>query len=98
MGGKFSIRIIKFGQSEGFAKLFFKIAKVKFFGKLTFVFSVTEFLIIPIECYMISNILTFGMSRLPPKGKRSSGVTEPIIDYSDPQLLPSDDHLFYDPD
>jgi len=34
----------------------------------------------------------------PPKRRKSSQVTETIIDYSDSQLLPSDDYLFYDPD
>ena len=33
-----------------------------------------------------------------PKLKKSPQVTEAIIDYSDSQLLPSDDYLFYDPD
>ncbi len=33
-----------------------------------------------------------------PRLKKSSLMTETIIDYSDSQLLPSDDYLFYDPD
>ena len=36
-------------------------------------------------------------ARPPPKSKKSSQVTEIIIDYSDSQLLPSDDCLFCDP-
>ena len=37
-------------------------------------------------------------ARPPPKSKKSSQVTETVIDYSDSQPLPSDDSLFYDPD
>jgi len=37
-------------------------------------------------------------ARPPPKSKKSSQVTEMIIDNSDSQLLPSDDYLFYEPD
>ena len=37
-------------------------------------------------------------SRPPPKLKAPSQETETFIDYSDSQLLPSDDYLFYDPD
>ncbi len=36
-------------------------------------------------------------ARPPPNSKKSSQVTETIIDYSDSQLLPSDGYLFYDP-
>jgi hypothetical protein len=41
---------------------------------------------------------SFWRARPPPKRRKSSQVTETIIDYSDAQLLPSDDYLFYDPD
>ncbi len=37
-------------------------------------------------------------ARFTPISKKSSQVTETVIDYSDSQLLPSDDYLFYDPD
>ncbi len=37
-------------------------------------------------------------ARPPPRLEKSSLMSETIIDYSDSQLLPSDDYLFYDPD